>query len=186
MNQKYLAILFTIIFLPFILLLSFNMTFLTTHTTPDQQNVFNYLTHQSLLPEIYNEQEASHFQDVKNILLKANILAAILYTFILAIFIYYLKSTKPLASILLPTGKITLTFLILFLLLIMFKFNFLFNTIFHPLLFPQGNWTFPSNSTIIQIFPQDFFISFALRLACTSLLFGFFTLVTGLYLKRHH
>lgn len=35
--------------------------------------------------------------------------------------------------------------------------------LFHALLFPQGNWLFPANSTLIMLYPSAFFERFVLR-----------------------
>ena len=44
--------------------------------------------------------------------------------------------------------------------------------LFHEILFPQGNWQFPSDSLLIQVFPQLFWVVSALFLLAFILIVG--------------
>lgn len=60
-----------------------------------------------------------------------------------------------------------------FLLISLILFRTFFN-IFHQLLFPQGNWTFPPNSTLIQLFPESFWFIYLGWILGSTMCFGFF------------
>src|SRR3989338_5239926 len=52
-------------------------------------------------------------------------------------------------------------------------------TLFHNLFFPQGNWTFPSDSLLIRTFPLGFFMGMSYKIFLLSLGLGMGILVIG-------
>jgi integral membrane protein (TIGR01906 family) len=57
-------------------------------------------------------------------------------------------------------------------------------TLFHRLFFPQGNWQFPVDSTLIRLFPQQFFQDAFLSIILRIGFFGLLLLSLGLILRR--
>lgn len=62
-------------------------------------------------------------------------------------------------------------------------FNGLFAA-FHGVLFPQGNWTFPSDSLLIAMYPLDFWVGMAGVWLGTTALLGIISLTIGIVLIR--
>ena len=131
--------------------------------------LIGFFKDENKLPLIFNEKEASHLKDVKKLVKKGNILLKLLSLtniILLSFLLYFKGSLKKLAiysgilSILLPIPFILLNFSNLF-------------TRFHLLLFPQGNWIFPSTSLMIQLFPYQFFYDAFIRIIIYSLILIF-------------
>ena len=160
-----------IILFPIVLLL-FSFTFLVFNTTftdyllneeaeePTHQ-LLKYFQNRAEMPEIFTEGEQSHLQDVKTI-----VWSAIISFFILVIALTYCIY-KGNRYIMLKRGSILLIAIIL--LAIIIPFDFLFK-IFHKIVFPQGNYIFPPDSTLIQFYPNDFFATYAISIAILSLI----------------
>ena len=91
-------------------------------------------------------------------------------------------------SILLIVPSAILIFLLL--LLILFGQNFLplFDK-FHNVFFPQGNFAFPEDSTLITLLPLGFFNDFFKRLVISAVIISFILIISGisisLTLKRN-
>jgi len=113
----------------------------------------------------FNELEASHLNDVKNIIW---VIFAVYLIIIIVLLIYFLCMIKnriknhakimKLKNILKMSAVFT-TGLIVLLSAVFVSFNFFFD-LFHKIFFPQGNWMFPANSLLITLFPEIFFIKF--------------------------
>jgi integral membrane protein (TIGR01906 family) len=131
-------------------------------------NVLNYLKGKESLDSRYSDVEQSHFADVKNVLDFAKILVLGLSFFVLAYILLFLFLDKlEIWRTFKLAGLMTIIFFALILLMMMFSFEKVF-FLFHGLLFPQGNWMFPFDSTIIVVFSEGFFV----RAAFTSFLFS--------------
>ncbi len=156
-----------------ILLLSYNIIYQTTSYTQDQQDIINYLDKNTQISQEskatlevkeITEDELSHLDDVKTL---TNTLNIILIIALLTITIYT-KSTKNIEP--LALGSIlTLATLIIILITTTLNFNQGFE-IFHKLLFPQGNYQFPADSTLISALPAQFFQTFAIKIGILSLI----------------
>jgi integral membrane protein (TIGR01906 family) len=145
-------------------------------------------------PEIglFNPAEKSHLLDVKNIILSLKsttyLLVALLLTLKVLSLIFFRKIfLKNLGIITLMSGALSLLFgLLLLVLALNFEWAFIN---FHHLLFPQGNWMFPSNSSLIMLFPgqtfQDFFTTILLRGFIISLLLTLLGIVLLLFRKKY-
>lgn len=114
-----------------------------------------------------DQNERSHMVDVKVLfdwafilfLISAGIMAGILGT------LAWQKMNSQLAEILSRSawwsGWLLLAIVLSVTGMAMLDFSSAF-TIFHHLLFPQGGWQFPMNSTLIQLYPQEIFFQFVL------------------------
>ncbi|MDO8661250.1 MAG: DUF1461 domain-containing protein [Candidatus Woesearchaeota archaeon] len=125
----------------------------TSEGTADQAIRFYLLTSQASLdlPEI-TLSEISHMYDVKKIVWNASIVLLV----IVVIFVL-IGATFPCWFC---KGILFGSILALGLLLLLAIFSFTaFNTFFtgfHQLFFSQGNWQFPSESLLIQTYPEQF------------------------------
>lgn len=179
--NKYLLIVFCILFSLLLLLFSFKIVLSTTSLTENQENTVNYLKQNQLLNLNYTSNELSHLDDVKSVMKGVDYLFYITLL-ILTLFFTYYKKDKKTSLYLLKSGSIativSLTLLVVFS-LISFKSVF---TLFHKMFFPQGNWMFSADSLLIQTFPPEFFFMFALKAFLLTiflslvilLLFGYF------------
>ncbi|VVB80776.1 Uncharacterised protein [uncultured archaeon] len=108
------------------------------------------------MPEVFNAEEQSHLQDVKQLIRYGFI--ALLTTLLILLYCNEWKKTAKwgtaaLFAILAASAVI--------------PFDSLF-TKFHQIFFPQGNWIFAPDSTLITFYPQNFFLTYALSIAVYS------------------
>lgn len=111
----------------------------------------------------YDELEISHLEDVEK-LLRPALLALIPVAALALLFLirgFFGSKARVLYRVLI--GGLTLTVASIGSLFIIgtLSFSSLFTT-FHEVLFPQGNWTFASDSLLIMTFPLNFWINEAL------------------------
>lgn len=110
------------------------------------------------VPEIVrlNYDENSHIRDVK-IVIKNVFLVFYFIVPIFALALFFAKNKQKvffygsIFGILLPVLFSVVAFPVLF-------------TIFHQVFFPQGNWIFSENSTLVSTYTFDFFKLFALQI----------------------
>jgi len=167
----------TIIFPLFCILLSFFILITDSHFTyslleknesiqPTKQ-LMQYLIWRGEMPEAFNTQEKSHLQDVKQ-LIKFSLIALLLTILILMYCGFNTKIGTIILIALLATSSII-------------PFEKLF-TNFHYIFFPQGNWAFPPESTLITFYPANFFATYALSIAIyavfAALLITYFQIVS--------
>lgn len=113
------------------------------------------------MPAVFNEQESAHMTDVAWL-----IRAALLVLILASILLFVLK---PTANTIYYGAGILAALLIVSAFL---PFDLIF-TKFHQLFFPQGNWQFAADSTIIQFYPFEFFYKYAVFIGVYSLLVSF-------------
>lgn len=94
------------------------------------------------------QNELSHMFDVRRLILIGGVLLGFSLSFVMS---FFDRNLSKLAS------RVGLVFIGLFLVFFFVDFNTLFGY-FHEVFFPMGNWSFPANSLIIQIFPEEFFV----------------------------
>jgi integral membrane protein (TIGR01906 family) len=152
-------------------------------------SAFNYLNKNEPLDSRYSPREQSHFEDVKVILNFAKQLVFVLLIFLGIYFtIMNINNKSEIFKTLRLAGIISISFMLLLLIGIIFSFSSTF-FLFHALLFPQGNWTFPFDFTILIIFPEQFFVhaafvSFLLSLGIGLAILGFSHLHKKIILKN--
>ncbi|MEG2338994.1 MAG: TIGR01906 family membrane protein, partial [Clostridium sp.] len=132
------------------------------------------------LPNLHSSQEGkSHFKDVQKIVFSMNVL--FLVNCITSVFIA-IKSYKKRSHVLLRNTSITLLIIPLTIILpIILDFNSTF-TIFHKLLFSNDNWLFdPLFDPIINILPQEFFMSMSIYIITSIVITSVFLYL--LYLR---
>ena len=158
----------TILFPTFCLLFSFFVlisdpafTYLLQkpESIPATQQLLKHFAGQEQIPNIFNQQEKSHLEDVT---LLIRLAAILLITIVIACFL--LKPNWPLV---IKRGTLLLILLLLAGLIV--PFDTLFTT-FHKIFFPQGNWMFSPESTLIQFYPATFFIAYAVAISLHAII----------------
>lgn len=113
----------------------------------------------------FTEEEKSHLEDVHRIIRTVKIMS-IAFAVILAFIMVRLSMLKDFKTsiqrILFFSGISTLA-LLLIIFLLSLNFSSFFEA-FHNLLFPQGNYSFPSQYLLIKLFPEAFFSDFAKKM----------------------
>jgi integral membrane protein (TIGR01906 family) len=125
------------------------------------------------MPSVFNEQESAHMTDVAW-LVRIGLIVLVLASILLL-------ALKPNArTIYYGTGLLVAILIILSIL----PFDNLF-TQFHQIFFPQGNWQFAADSTIIQFYPFEFFFKYAVFVGVYSLLISFALCVFAFFSTRN-
>ena len=105
--------------------------------------------------DYFTEEEMQHLHDVRLLLSNLRVVVCV-NLFLILICFYFFVTKKRFDTIAL--GFIFVLPLTLLMILFMINFDNSF-ILFHRLFFPQGNWQFPVDSTLIKLFPQDFFLN---------------------------
>ena len=56
--------------------------------------------------------------------------------------------------------------------------------LFHVLFFPQGNWAFPASSTLIMLYPAEFFAGFIMKWLFLITLFAIVAIGLSIFMQR--
>jgi uncharacterized membrane protein len=128
------------------------------------QNVTRYVTgFDGTLDAPFNRNEQSHLEDVRKIIF----IEEIIYVILLVSLLVFIMTGQvhPIRQM-----KVATLIMVIFIFLLLFLMNFFneFFTIFHKVLFPQGNWMFPSDSLMIQIYHEIFFEKFFFHTILTT------------------
>ena len=142
---------------------------------------------QELDRDFFTERERLHLSDVKKIITLNQVASVLLVGLILAGFLILVlkKDEKELAKTVMGASAITIFALIFLWLSSYLNFEWFFLK-FHYLTFDNDLWQLPENSNLIKLFPQQFFVNFANRIAIQTLIIsaGLF-LASSYFLKRH-
>jgi integral membrane protein (TIGR01906 family) len=138
-------------------------------------------------PEIglFTQAEKSHLLDVKNLIsgLKNTtfLLIAVLFSLKVISLLFFRKLfLKNLGIFTIISGAASI---ILGLLLAVLALNFEWAFLnFHHLLFPQGNWMFPMDSTLIRLFPAQTFLDFFTTILLRGLILSLLLTLLGIAL----
>jgi uncharacterized membrane protein len=156
--------LFCLLFSFFILMTDPAYTYLFLENPQSIQptkQLFKYFAGTTEMPQIFNQEERNHLEDVAMVMRGA---------FLLLIFVtlalLYLKQRQTIKQ-----GTILL--LIITALTIIVPFDALF-TGFHKLVFPQGGWIFSPESTLIQFYPIELFATSTISIIVHALITAFF------------
>ncbi len=135
-------------------------------------NLLNYFSGNDLNEERYSEEEIIHLKDVK-------LLIWISLGLMLGILIAFVFSIRKLSfkKFCLKSGIISLVFFGI-VSLIFLNFSWAFRK-FHEILFWNDYWMLPVDSTLIQMFPQSFFLSALVRIILYSLILSLLLLLLG-------
>lgn len=135
---------------------------------------------------LFTPKELDHLQDVERIFVVISLIEVIALFAFLIIFSFFirLKASKKIVLWLLRWSLISLFLLLLIIAAIFVDFESLFLS-FHYVFFPQGNRSFDWSSTLIQLFPIEFFEAITMKIFLTSIISTLIVFVgSWLYLKR--
>lgn len=148
-------------------------------------NVVSYVNGKTSLSDEFNEREASHLADVRNLFSKVKIIyyASLLLLAGITVFLF----TRDNLIHLIPTafirsGLISLIFIIV-LFLLSLNFSAFFTNIHKPF-FASNSWTFPADSLLIQIFPVEFFKNFTTTLIRSIFLNSAIFFGAGVFVRK--
>lgn len=182
-KNKILAVIFCISLPLFLLILSYKITLHYSDLTPDQKNTIDFLKNNEELNLNYTANEISHLEDVKKVMNFIDYLFYFLILVITVILTYYKRNQEQVKTLLKYGGIVTITLIILILLASLISFNAAF-TAFHELFFPQGNWIFPADSLLIQVFSLDFFIEISRNIFIHTIICGIVFILISLFWKK--
>lgn len=146
--------------------------------------------------EMYGSEENIHLLEVKTIMQKALILADLtLLVFIIGNLLLYLfvynsndrhsyKYIKYLARILGYGGIFTIALIGIILLALKFNFYSTF-AVFHKLL-SFGQWQFPDTSSMIRMFPGEFFYDIGVRIFLWTIVSAVILIVVSYIINRNY
>jgi integral membrane protein (TIGR01906 family) len=126
----------------------------------------------------FNEKETNHMNDVKLLVNKTDNLLFIFSIILIVILSVLLFYNKNINKLIISAGITGLVVPIPFLL---FNFSNVF-TKFHLIFFPQGNWQFPLDSLLIQLFPNQFFYDAVVLIILKTSIFSILLIILGFYL----
>jgi integral membrane protein (TIGR01906 family) len=124
------------------------------------KQLIGYFENKAALPSVFSSDEQAHLKDVKQLLAYAYYILELLIVIVTFCMIDNWRK-------IIKWGSALLVLMLLIAAIIPFETFF---TTFHKLLFPQGNWMFAADSTLISFYPQTFFAQFGLAIALNSLL----------------
>ena len=131
----------------------------------------------------FTQNEISHLEDVRvlfnKIFLAYYICLGLTIISIAALIEKNKKRFLKSISILLIIPSAILIFLLLLLYLFGQNFLPLFDK-FHTIFFPQGNFAFPEDSTLITLLPLGFFTDFFEKLVISAAIISFVLIITGI------
>lgn len=144
-----------------------------------------FCCNQPLDATFYSEKEILHLKDVKGLIGLANFQLVVNIVILTSLFVVLLTGRKAtLAIIALKWGSLASVIAVITLWLAsLAKFDLLF-TKFHQISFSNDFWLLPENSSLIKMFPPQFFANFANTIAIRTLLISVFTLLASVLLGR--
>jgi integral membrane protein (TIGR01906 family) len=167
---------FLIILIPLLLMLT-NLNFIIFHNSSSSEvneNIINYLKNKEDLKFNFTQEETIHMKDVKSLISKLNYIILIL---LLLIIIILIVNKENISKQLIISGAIPIVLIVL---LYFIDFNSLFITL-HKLLFTNNYWLLPSNSLLIQTYPQEFFMNISKRLSLNIIFSSLIITTIGIF-----
>jgi len=167
-------------------LLLFNEEFYLNHKTDasfyeeEIGNIVDYFAGAELNTERYSEEEVDHLKDVRQII-HFSFFVILIAAFFLVIYFYKIKK-EEVKTILIQGGMITLIITAI-LSLIFINFSKAFD-LFHMIFFKGDSWILPFDSTLLQMFPESFFLSATIRIFLYITIFSLILVLLGLEIKR--
>jgi uncharacterized membrane protein len=167
-----------------VLFVTFNVPFYENHV-PNYDvnedkilNVLDFFQGGVLDDEGYTAKELSHMGDVRVVVSGLSVVTFFLLFGIFLSFVYL--SVSEVRKVLVSSGVVGVILTILFSLLLL-NFDWAF-TVFHKLFFSQGNWQFPSDFLLIQLFPESLFIAAVIQILLYSFIFSLVLLLVGIFM----
>jgi integral membrane protein (TIGR01906 family) len=139
--------------------------------------------------KFFEKNEKAHLKDVKALINTIYIFYyLLLFTYIILIILLYLyfkrNFIKHIIKIFLY-GNLLMLLLGLILVFASSYFTLMFD-LFHHIFFPQGNYIFPANSLLINMFPEKFFYNSLSKIIYNSFILSFFFSVFMIFLWRRY
>ena len=154
---------------------SLHSAFLTPQQAETDRAITGYLLNLGELP-FMTPNEASHMEDVKWL---ATTLLYALAGLIALLTFFFAHAHPPERTAMLMTPLLVLLLLQIPLVRLFQNFTVGFEK-FHQVFFPQGNYSFPSNSVLISTYNESFFASMAVMIILLLVLFFVFGLLLSL------
>ncbi|HBO34686.1 MAG TPA: TIGR01906 family membrane protein [Anaerolineaceae bacterium] len=125
--------------------------------------------------KMFMPDELSHMEDVKLVVTTASTVWYVLGGLSIAIFIWFviMRQWESIRKVLNAGGWLTIGLLGALLVFLAVSFDKLFEY-FHRLLFQDGTWTFSQSSTLIRLFPFEFWRDAFILVIGLAFLIGFF------------
>lgn len=137
--------------------------------------------------DFFGDRERQHLADVKKIITLNQAVAVLLSGLVLAglIFLILKKNEKEFAKTVAGASAITVLSVFFLWLSAFLNFDWIFLQ-FHYLSFDNDLWQLPESSNLIKLFPQQFFVNFANRIAIQTLIISVILILVSLYLVREN
>ena len=137
-------------------------------------NIFNFFRHkEELNPADFDEEQVSHMLDVRDLYDASAIIFWIIFVLdiiaVLLLYYYFRKSLADIVKIARNGAIITISFILLLMLSMVTIFHFMFIK-FHEVFFKPGTWTLSSSSTLIRLFPFEFWKDMSMTVVIYSLM----------------
>jgi len=136
---------------------------LSAEAMPVTTQLLAYYQDDAGLPDVFNEAEKAHLDDVKSVIKLEQAIMIIL----LAVFLVLLPRTN--LRFVFTRGFLLLFILVLLLPLIPFDTIF---TRFHEMFFEPGTWMFSAESTLIRFYPEMLFQEIFTKILVMSVVFS--------------
>ncbi len=177
---------FSLVIPLFIILLSLNLMIFNQEFYKQQMsnyeqyqnqvnNLLDYFKGVNLEESYYSEREISHLKDVRNLIWLSWVFIIILTVPVLYSFSKDKKEHLRKQMILGGLYALALTIL-LSLTLISFSSSFI---TFHEILFTNNDWLLPASSTLIKMFPEEFFLQSTVQIVLYSIILSLLCIVLG-------
>ncbi len=129
--------------------------------------------------KLVSEDELTHLKDVRELIKNSFFVLYLVSALAAFALMFIMLKQKPLAlSSIYYGGIATATVITTLFLALTLAFDQAF-FIFHKLLFRNDLWLLPAESTLIRLFPQEFFIDFAKRLGLNTTIMSFLLILIG-------
>jgi integral membrane protein (TIGR01906 family) len=142
-------------------------------------NLLDYFKGGELNGERYSAEEIIHLDDVRDLIWLS--LALVLILFLLLSYFEGTFSWMKRANFFIYGGILNSVSLLV-IGIVLLGFNFFFR-IFHEVLFRNDYWLLPSDSTLIQMFPESFFVGAVVRILLYMGIFSISFVVIGMFFR---
>lgn len=154
------------------------------HTDKKALPILTSLKFDQTQKQVFTLNEISHLVDVKHQITLMRMFFILAFTTLVSTFLHCFHHHHHL-PIILKSMRNAVVIIIGLISLIALVIGFLWNSffvIFHQLFFPQGNWTFPQTSSLMRLFPEIFWVDYAIFLITIMLLLSLITVLMTTYL----
>ena len=149
------------------------------------ENLLNYYCcTESLSTNFFTPLEITHLEDVKSTISLANFQLAFTTSaaFILILVLATKGEFKYLGKSLIRASLATIAAVLILWISYLLNFSFIFDN-FHKIIFKSNLWQLPPESNLIKLFPQQFFVNFANRIAYQTVIMAALIIIVAQILK---